>query len=192
MPTYNKGAPPKHHAAIKQQTEDAIKQQSFDVASLNIRGAKYKLNEIKNLMYHNSNFAPSILALQETWLTKNEHLIVPNTTSYWKGLPFTLHKGRNHGGIAIIINSRLNNNQELHQPSQDNDNILWVKIHTHEVPLYIATLYSRPGHLLEHTEILSILEHNISVPARPAAAGFSLREFGKGLREMKVNFFFFF
>jgi hypothetical protein len=137
---------------------------NLTLATWNAHGIKYKLNELNLALRCRKTFSKliDVLTLTETWLERGaKHNILPDYWEFWKHAIPQEKSVRGKGGLGILIHKRHAVHFNKFYPKKEHENILWVRWRTHSKDLYIAAIYSTPGDLASHKEILSTLELNV-------------------------------
>ena len=136
-----------NYIEVDSQIQTGMK--DLHIIQLNIRGINSKVSELKHLIDHSLHGSPpDIVALCETWLTKNSPL--PNIPGYE-----FVQKCREHkrgGGVALLISNRIPFKvlRNISYESPDFEScFVEIKLHTRQV--IIGSCYRPPTATLDNS-----------------------------------------
>jgi hypothetical protein len=133
-------------------------QAHMELALLNIEGQANKLSELQTVLEQIENKI-QLLAVTET--KENYYsLDIPTLSGFMyfgKPIEYDLLTSTPQGGVGFWVDDSISNRASVFIPKVNNENILWLQIHGKLITCYFCVTYSRPGHPINHDQIIDTL-----------------------------------
>ena len=107
-------------------------------------------------------FVPTLILLAETWESMNAHKEYGLQGYTYIGKPIARNPGttRDHGGTGVWVRNSIFSQCSTVETEKQHKDIMWLQMVDKQNTTYVAVVYSRPNDVVNHTKIMTTLEHN--------------------------------